>query len=66
MDDRGLALLRQLTCELEGAPFPGAVDPEVYAIWYEHAQLRAQETLEYLNILDPDYGRLRELPPDFD
>lgn len=65
MDDRGTALLRRLMSDIEGAPFPGATDPELYAIWYEHAQRNAQEALEYLAELDPAYGREVLLPADF-
>ena len=65
MDDRGLALLRQLMSDVEGAPFPGSVQQELYAIWYEHAQSVAQETLEYLNTLDPNYGKDTALPEVF-
>jgi uncharacterized protein (DUF2267 family) len=57
MDDRGLELLRQMMSEIEGAPFPAELDAELYAIWYEHAQRGAQEALEYLNSVDPEYGR---------
>jgi hypothetical protein len=65
MDDRSLALLRQLMSEVEGAPFPTELDLELYAIWYEHAQKSAQEALQYLNSVDPNYGRSSGLPPDF-
>lgn len=64
MDDRGLALLRQLMSDVEGAPFLGDRD-ELYAIWYEHAQKSAQEALEYLNLVDPDHGK-GDVPTDFD
>lgn len=66
MDDRGLALLRQLMSEVEGAPFPGELDGELYAIWYVHAQNGAQEALEYLNEIDPSYGKGDGNLPDFD
>ena len=62
MDERGLKLLRKLMSDVEGAPFPGAVQDELYAIWYDHAQSVAQETLEYLNQLDPEYGRDLAMP----
>jgi hypothetical protein len=65
MDERGLALLRQLMSDVEGAPFPGVVDGELYSIWYEHAQSVAQEALEYLNTVDPDHGREGGLPEEF-
>ena len=62
MEERGLVLLRKLISDVEGAPFPGAVQEELYAIWYEHAQSVAQEPLEYLNQLDPSYGRDEAIP----
>lgn len=66
MEDKSLDLLRQLMSEIEGAPFPGELNPELYAIWYEHAQSKAQEALEFINAVDPDYGRKTDLPPDFE
>lgn len=65
MDERGLALLRQLMSDVEGAPSPGVVGDELYAIWYEHAQSVAQEALEYLNLVEPDHGREVALPEEF-
>jgi hypothetical protein len=65
MDDKGLALVRQLMSDVEGAPFPASLDGELYAIWYEHAQKSAQEALEYLNEIDPSYGKNGKLPEDF-
>jgi len=65
MDDRGLSLLRQLMSDVEGAPYPAAVQEELYAIWYDHAQGLAQEALEYLNNLDPHYGRDEAIAGDF-
>ena len=56
MDDRGLAILRQLMSDVEGAPSPGVIKDELYSIWYEHAQSIAQEALEYLNTMDPYHG----------
>jgi hypothetical protein len=57
MDERGLAILRQLMSDVEGAPSPGVIKDELYSIWYEHAQSVAQEALEFLNTTDPDHGR---------
>jgi hypothetical protein len=57
MDDRGLAIFRQLMSDIEGAPSPGVIDDKLYLIWYEHVQSVAQEALEYLNTTDPDHGR---------
>ena len=65
MDDRGMSLLRQLISDVEGAPFPSTVHEELYAIWYEHAQSVAQETLKYLNTIDPNFGRVNDIPADF-
>jgi hypothetical protein len=65
MEDRGLSLMRQLISEIEGAPFPAELDPELYRIWYEHAQKTAQDVLEYLDGVDPEYGKTNELPADF-
>lgn len=65
MDARGLALLRQLTSDVEGAPSPGVVGDELYSIWYEHAQTVAQEALEYLSQADPDHGPDVDLPDEF-
>ena len=62
MDDHGLALLRQLMSDVEGAPFPGRVQKELYAIWYEHTQKSAQEALEYLNTVDPNFGKGIPMP----
>jgi hypothetical protein len=65
MDEGCVALLRRLMSEIEGAPFPGSPEPELYAIWYEHAQRSAQEALEFLAELDPLYGRDIDYPPEF-
>jgi hypothetical protein len=51
--------------DVEGAPSPGVVGDELYAIWYEHAQSVAQEALEYLNLVEPDHGREVALPEEF-
>lgn len=56
MREEGFAVLKALASELQGAPFPGTVTRELYAIWYEHAQKSAQEALEYLAVHAPDYG----------
>ena len=56
MDDKGLAILRQIMSDVEGAPSPGVMKAELYSIWYEHAQSVAQEALEYLNTTDPEHG----------
>lgn len=43
-------MLRDLVSSVQGAPFPSdGVDPELYSIWYEHAQRSAVACFEYLN-----------------
>jgi len=66
MDEHGLALLRQLISDVEGAPYPGVLDGELYTIWYEHAQSVVQEALEYLNTVDPDHRRENAVSTDLD
>mgnify|MGYP003304539609 CR=1 FL=1 len=42
--------LRALVSSVQGAPFPNEdLKPELYAIWYEHAQKSAVECFEFLN-----------------
>ena len=53
MDKRSMQfvkMLRDLVSNVQGAPFPGEdVKPELYKIWYEHAQKSAVECFEFLN-----------------
>jgi hypothetical protein len=48
MAQRATDIIVQLISSLQGAPYPGTIDNELYTIWYEHAQIAAQEALEYL------------------
>lgn len=41
--------LRLLLSEVQGAPYPAAIDNELYSIWYEHIQCTAMDCFEYLN-----------------
>lgn len=42
--------LRDLVSAVQGAPFPNDdLKPELYSIWYEHAQRSATECFEFLN-----------------
>ena len=42
--------LRDLVSSVQGAPFPNdEIKPELYTIWYEHAQRAATECFEFLN-----------------
>lgn len=43
-------MMRDLVSDVQGAPFPGPdLKPELYEIWYEHAQRAAVACFEYLN-----------------
>ncbi|MBP5251974.1 MAG: hypothetical protein J6Z17_06130 [Treponema sp.] len=44
-----IELIRQLVSDVQGAPYPGEFEPELYQIWYEHVQRNAQNCFEYLN-----------------
>ena len=41
--------LRKLVSDIQGAPYPGTVDDELYYIWYEHVQRNAMECYEFLD-----------------
>lgn len=41
--------LRKLVADIQGAPYPGNVDDELYYIWYEHVQRNAMECYEFLD-----------------
>ena len=42
-------MMRQLVTDIQGAPYPGDdFEPELYRIWYEHAQKAAVDCFEYL------------------
>lgn len=41
--------VRQLVSDVQGAPYPGNFETELYSIWYEHAQRNAQNCLELLD-----------------
>ena len=44
-----LTMMRQLVTDIQGAPYPGdSFPPELYRIWYEHAQKAAVECFEYM------------------
>lgn len=43
-------MMRKLVSDIQGAPYPGEdFEPELYRIWYEHAQVIAGECFEYMN-----------------
>lgn len=51
-----LSLLQKLTAAAEGAPYPGSVNEELYAIWYEHMQRVLLDCLEFLHRSAPENG----------
>ncbi len=45
-----IQMMRDLVSAIQGAPFPGGeIKPELYGIWYEHAQKSAVQCFEFLN-----------------
>ncbi len=45
-----IELMRLLVSDIQGAPFVGeGFSPELYNIWYEHAQRDAVNAFEYLD-----------------
>ena len=54
IDDEGLAILKQLVSDVQGAPFPQDVNNELYDIWYEHAQRVVIQCLEYSDLNFPE------------
>ena len=41
--------LRKLVSDVQGAPYPGNLEDELYMIWYEHIQKTAIECFEFLS-----------------
>jgi hypothetical protein len=41
--------LKKLVSEVQGAPYPSAVNSELYSIWYEHIQKAALDCFEFLS-----------------
>ena len=41
--------LRKLVSDIQGAPYPGEVQGELYFIWYEHVQKSALDCYEFLD-----------------
>lgn len=51
-------MLRDLVSDVQGAPYPGEdLKPELYRIWYEHAQKAAINCYEFLDDNFPDERR---------
>ncbi|MBE6345373.1 MAG: hypothetical protein J6B32_08185 [Spirochaetaceae bacterium] len=49
--------LRKLVSDVQGAPYPGNLEDELYEIWYEHIQRTAVECFEFL---DANFPREQE------
>ena len=41
-------IIVKLVSSLQGAPYPSTINNELYTIWYEHAQISAQEALHFV------------------
>jgi len=41
--------LRKLVSDVQGAPYPGNLENELYMIWYEHIQKTAIDCFEFLD-----------------
>ncbi|MBR5866803.1 MAG: hypothetical protein IKZ04_02720 [Spirochaetaceae bacterium] len=46
-------MLRKLVSSVQGAPYPGTLENELYQIWYEHIQRTAVECFEFLDAYFP-------------
>ena len=44
-----VVMLRRLVSDIQGAPYPGTINEELYRIWYEHVQKTAVECFEFLH-----------------
>ena len=44
-----IQMLRDLVSDVQGAPYPGSLENELYMIWYEHIQKNAIECFEFLD-----------------
>ncbi len=41
--------LRNLVSDVQGAPYPSAIENELYTIWFEHIQRSAMDCFVFLN-----------------
>lgn len=41
--------LRALVSDVQGAPYPSAIENELYTIWFEHIQRSAMDCFVFLN-----------------
>ena len=52
MDDKleeCMGKLRKLVSAVQGAPYPSAIENELYTIWFEHIQRAAMDCFVFLN-----------------
>lgn len=47
--DKCVAMMRQLVSAVQGAPYPSAIENELYTIWFEHIQRSAIDCFEFLD-----------------
>ncbi|MFQ3547473.1 MAG: hypothetical protein SNJ56_03975 [Termitinemataceae bacterium] len=48
MRKKATDIIVELVSSLQGAPYPSNINNELYTIWYEHAQIAAQEALHFV------------------
>ena len=47
--DECVAMMRKLVSAVQGAPYPSAIENELYTIWFEHIQRSAIDCFEFLD-----------------
>lgn len=47
-DSQCLNTLKKLVGTIQGAPYPGTLSDELYAIWYEHSQQCVMEAIKLI------------------
>lgn len=44
-----VGMMRKLVSDVQGAPYPSAIENELYTIWFEHIQCSAMDCFEFLD-----------------
>ena len=44
-----VGMMRKLVSDVLGAPYPSAIENELYTIWFEHIQKAAMDCFEFLD-----------------
>ncbi|MBN1648492.1 MAG: hypothetical protein JW874_10690 [Spirochaetales bacterium] len=48
-DSQEVRLIKELISTLQGAPYPTALNKELYSIWYEHSLIAINNAYSFLN-----------------